>query len=145
MASLRMGPRHTMSGRRSSQAKERTQADGDAESLRSRCVSGLSLYQSTFGAIGVGLLRWVRRALRSPGLVELALRAGHRRRRVVAEQEVQVLAEHLAEVGGHDQRGDGAEREPFLRVHELLLVAAVEQGLLRLQPLGRLLLGVLLR
>ena len=41
MASLRMGPRQTMSGFRSSQAKERTQGEGDFPSRRSRWMRGL--------------------------------------------------------------------------------------------------------
>ncbi len=41
MASLRMGPRQTMSGFRSSQAKDRTQADGDFPRRRSRWMRGL--------------------------------------------------------------------------------------------------------
>src|SRR5512133_2813727 len=132
MASLRMGPRQTMSGLRSSQAKERTQADEAPARRRSRWVSGLWSYQST---VGIG------RCL--PGdvegrLVDLALRAGHGAGLVVAHEEGEVLAEHLAQLGGHHQRGDGAERETLLRVHQLLLVPPVERRLLQLQPLGGL-------
>src|SRR5512137_2544390 len=128
-----MGPRQTMSGFRSSQAKERTQADGEAPRRRSRWTSGLALYQSSVADMSSvsGLGGSV-----APGLVELALRAGHRGGLVVAEQEVEVLPQDLAEVGGHDQRGDRPEGEPLLGVHQLLLVAAVEGGLLLLQPLG---------
>src|SRR5512138_2826452 len=115
-----------MSGFMSSQAKERTHAEPALRRRRSRWVSGLFWYQSTVGAISV-LSRvaegsgWFRRRL-----VELALGARHRAGLVVADEELEVLREDLAEIGRHDERRDGAEREPFLRVHELLLVAAVE-------------------
>src|SRR5512137_2234812 len=144
MASLRMGPRQTTSGFRSSQAKERTQAEEDRSSWRSRWVSGLFVYQSSFADI-VGSPGTIEGSLAKRRSVELALRAGHRRRLVVAEHEVQVLRQHLAQVGGHHQRGDGAEGEALLRVHELLLVAAVQRRLLLLHPLQRLALRVLLR
>src|SRR5512137_558635 len=115
MASLRMGPRQTMRGFRSSQAKDRTHGDGDCPSRRSRWMRGLFRYRSAVAAI------WVVSCLVSVEvgvacLVELAMRAGHGRRLVVAEHEVQVLAEHLAEVGGHDERRDRPEGEALLRV-----------------------------
>src|SRR5512138_1101333 len=133
-----------MSGFRSSQAKPRAHADGALFRRRSRWVSGLFWYQSTVGAMSV-VSRERRVGSFRRRLVELALRAGHRRGLVVTDEEAEVLREHLAEVGRHHERRDRAEREPFLRVHQLLLVAAVERGLLLLQPLARLLLGVLLR
>src|SRR5690242_8936591 len=106
IASLRMGPRQTMSGFRSSQAKERTHADGDFARRRSRWVSGFWLYQSTVGAIGVCLQCVGKGSRWSAGLVELALRAGHGRRLVVAEEEGEVLAQHLAQVGRHHDLRD---------------------------------------
>src|SRR5512137_2022796 len=98
-----------MSGFRSSEAKERTHAELDLPSLRSRWVSGLSLYQSVRLAIGVSLVGRFEGVGFRIGLVELALRTAHRRRPVVAQQELDVLAEDLAQVGGHDDGGDGAE------------------------------------
>src|SRR6266536_3044868 len=137
-----MGPRQTMSGFRSSQANERTQGEADLPSRRSRWVSGFSLYQSWVGAIGLYLQSGSKGRVVPAGLVELALRAAHRRRLVVAEEEGEVLAEDLAQLGRHHDLRDRAEREALLRVHELPLVAAVEGALLRLQPLGRFLVGV---
>src|SRR5512145_374190 len=150
MASLRMGPRQTMRGRRSSQAKERTHAETDFPRRRSRWVKGLPWYQSTVAAIGLvsgvacGAVAVSTFAARRflVQLVELALRAGHGAGPVVAQQEGDALAQHLAQVGGHDQRGDGAEGQALPGVHELLLVAAVQGGLLLPEPVGRLLLGV---
>src|SRR5512133_1147649 len=132
-----------MSGFRSSQAYERAHADVARPRRRSRCVSGLSLYQSMGWAMSVFLDSWVVVTGFRMGLVELALGAAHRRRPVVPKQEAHVLAEHLPQVGRHHDRRDGAEGEPLLRVHQLLLVAEVERGLLALQPVARLLLGVL--
>src|SRR6266511_864454 len=89
-----------MSGFRSSHAKVRAHAEADLPRRRSRWVSGFPLYQSMVVAIGL-----VSSVVAAARLVELALRAAHRRR----------------------------------------LVAAVERGLLGLEPLGRLLVRVLLR
>src|SRR6266536_3044866 len=111
-----MGPRQTMSGFRSSQANERTQGEADLPSRRSRWVSGFSLYQSWVGAIGLYLQSGSKGRVVPAGLVELALRAAHRRRLVVAEEEGEVLAEDLAQLGRHHDLRDRAEREALLRV-----------------------------
>src|SRR5262249_33804631 len=78
-ASLRTGPRHTTSTFISASEKERSHGESHS---------------------------WKRRMTRSESstglLLELSLRAGHRRRRVGAHQQREVLGEHAAAGAGHD-------------------------------------------
>src|SRR5512133_73320 len=77
-------------------------------------------------------------------LMEFALNSLHRARFVMTQEEVHVFPQYLAQVGGHNKRGDGTQSQSLFRVHKFFFIALVQRGVLNFQPVGSVPFGIYL-